>query len=84
MNFMLVEGVGLTALQSEILPIHRAGMAQPDTGQLPLTCRLQNKTVWRHGAFDPWLLHRDSQISTNCVRAQKEILWCDISPWKPA
>lgn len=41
---MLVEGVGLTALQSEILPIHRAAMAQPDTGQLPLTCRLQKQS----------------------------------------
>lgn len=48
------------------------------------SCRLQKKTVWRHGAFDPQLLHRDSQIRTNCGRARREILWCDISPWKPA
>lgn len=81
---MVVEGIGLAALQTEILPIRRAGTTQPDTGQLPLTCRLQKKTLWRHGAFDPQLLHRDSQIRTNCGRARREILWCDISPWKPA
>lgn len=75
-------GVGLAALQTEILAIRRAGQ---DTGQLPLTCGLQRK---HSGAmehlFDPWLLHRDGQISTNCGRAQREVLWCDISPWKPA
>lgn len=83
-NFTLVEGVGEADLQTELLPIRRAGVTQPDTGQLPLTCRLQKKTVWRHGAFDPWLLRRDSQISTNCGRAEREILRSGISPWKLA
>lgn len=71
---MSVEGVEVADLQTELLPIHRAGVTQPDTGQLPLTCRLQKKTVWRRGAFDPWLLCKDSQISTNCGRAEREIL----------